>query len=353
VEVVSPRTGGNFNPPAIYRREAPGVVTVTSVFPGPGGGLFGRGAQQGVGSGFVVSSDGEIATNAHVVTNGTGASIHKADQVFVDFADGNKVPARIVGYDPNADVALLRVKPDGLTLRPLPLGSSSHIVVGAPVAAIGSPFDEPQSLSVGVISATDRSIDSLTGFQIAGALQTDAAINHGNSGGPLVDAQGRVIGINSQIDSSSGGGSGVGFAVPVDTVKRSLAQLRASGHVRYAYLGVSTAGVFPQLAKRYHLPVTQGAYVQNVSHGGPAAAAGIRGGDRTVTFQARPYRVGGDIITAVGGVQVHRDSDLAQLVTRFVPGQHVTLTIWHGAHRRMVQVKLGTRPLATAPLRLP
>ncbi|HEV3228991.1 MAG TPA: trypsin-like peptidase domain-containing protein, partial [Solirubrobacteraceae bacterium] len=216
VEVVSPKTGGGFSPAGIYRREAPGVVTVTSVFAGSGGGLFGGGAQQGVGSGFVIGGGGEIATNAHVVTNGTGPSIHKADQVFVDFADGNEVPARIVGYDPNADVALLHVKPAGLTLRPLPLGSSAHVVVGSPVAAIGSPFDEPQSLSVGVISATGRSIASLTGFQIAGALQTDAAINHGNSGGPLVDAQGRVIGINSQIDSSSGGGSGVGFAVPSD-----------------------------------------------------------------------------------------------------------------------------------------
>ena len=354
VEVLSPpRAGSAFNAAAIYRREAPGVVTVTSIFRGGGGALFGGGAQEGVGSGFVVSGDGGIVTNAHVVTNGTGPAIHKADQVYVDFADGNEVPARIVGFDPNADVALLHIKPAGLTLRPLPLGSSANLVVGAPVAAIGSPFDEPQSLSVGVISATDRSIDSLTGFQISGAIQTDAAINHGNSGGPLVDAQGRVLGINSQIDSSSGGGEGVGFAVPIDTIKRSLAQLRSNGMVRYAYLGVSTVPVFPQLAAKYGLPVARGAYVQTVRSGGPAAAAGIKAGTHTVTFQARQYRIGGDIITAVAGHPLHRDTDLALQIGRFNPGQNVAITLWRGGQRKTVQVKLGNRPTNTRPTGLP
>ncbi|HSD80202.1 MAG TPA: trypsin-like peptidase domain-containing protein, partial [Solirubrobacteraceae bacterium] len=228
------RGATRFDPAAIYRRESPGVVTVISA------GLQGDpAATGGLGSGFVVSGAGEIATNAHVVTSGTGRAIRAADRVYVRFKDRNQVPARIVGFDPFADVALLRVDPAGLTLRPLPLGSTRDLVVGSPVAAIGSPFGEEQSLSVGVISATDRSIESLTGFATTGAVQTDAAVNKGNSGGPLLDAGGRVLGINSQIRTDTGEGSGVGFAVPVDVVRRSLQQLRRDGRVRYAYLGVA------------------------------------------------------------------------------------------------------------------
>ena len=175
----------------------------------------------GQGSGFVLDDRGYIATNAHVVTAETNDA-ERAEQVFVEFSDGNRVPAEIVGTDPNADVALLKVDPDGLSLTPLPLGHSEAIDVGQPVAAIGSPFGERQSLSVGVVSAIDRNIQSLTRFGIGNAIQTDAAINPGNSGGPLLDARGRVIGINAQIKSQSGGGEGVGFAIPVDTVSRSL-----------------------------------------------------------------------------------------------------------------------------------
>ena len=181
---------------------------------------------EGVGSGFVVSPSGEIATNAHVVTSGTGAAIRPAGEVFVGFADHNQVPARIVGFDPFTDVALLKIDPAALHLHPLELGSSRDLRVGAPVVAIGSPFGEDRSLSAGIISATGRSIQSLTGFATTGAIQTDAAVNQGNSGGPLLDADGRVVGINSQIESPSGAGSGVGFAVPVDAVRRSLHQLR-------------------------------------------------------------------------------------------------------------------------------
>jgi S1-C subfamily serine protease len=230
VEVVKGADpSGRFDPQAIYRRDSPGVVTILSAF-GQGDGAGEEGS--GLGSGFVVSDAGEIATNAHVVTTGEGASIRKAGEVFVRFADRNQVSGRIVGFDPFSDVALVKVDPSGLTLRPLPLGSAEDVAVGAPVAAIGSPFGEERSLSVGVISATDRAIESLTGFQTSGALQTDAAINSGNSGGPLLDAGGRVLGINSQIRSSSGSGSGVGFAVPVDVVRRSLDQLRETGSVR-------------------------------------------------------------------------------------------------------------------------
>src|SRR3954467_13959373 len=291
-----------FDPRTIYRNEAPGVVTVISLFGGQGLdsvlGSDGGGDSGGVGSGFVVSRNGEIATNAHVVTTGEGDQIRGASQVYVEFADGNQVEAKIMGHDPNADIALLKVDPKGLTLRPLPIGRSDGVQVGTPVAAIGSPFGEKQSLSVGVVSAVDRAIGSPPRFQISGAIQTDAAINPGNSGGPLVDRQGRVIGLNQQIKSQSGGGEGVGFAVPIDLAKRSVAQLRAHGRVEYAYIGVASAEVYPQLADRFDLPVGRGVWVQDATSGGPAAKAAVRGGSGRTTFQAQPFRTGGDVIVS-------------------------------------------------------
>ena len=325
---------GAFDPARIYKAEASGVVTVTSVF----------GDAKALGTGFVVSRNGDVATNAHVVTNGQGAG-RQADEVYVQFADGNQVPAKIIGTDPNSDVALLRVDPKGLRLRVLPLGSSNDLKVGAPVAAIGSPFDEPQSLSVGVISALNRSIESLTGFSIAGAIQTDAAINHGNSGGPLLDGRGRVLGINAQIQTSTGDGSGVGFAVPADTVRRSLTQLRRDGRARYAYLGVASVAVYPQLASRFDLPVRSGAWIQDVTADGPAQRAHLKSGGETERFQARAFRTGGDVVTAVQGRPVHAESDLAKALLDYEPGDTVTLEVRRGGERKQVRVKLGERPL--------
>jgi S1-C subfamily serine protease len=332
------QTGRAFDPSSIYRRESPGVVTIISTGLGGGG-------QSGLGSGFVISGTGEIATNAHVVTSGEGAAIRKADQVFVRFKDDNQVPARIVGFDPFSDVALLKVDPAGLTLRPLPLGSAGDLSVGAPVAAIGSPFGEDQSLSIGVISALDRSIESLTGFATVGAIQTDAAINHGNSGGPLLDARGRVLGINAQIQTTSGEGSGVGFAVSVDTVKRSLAQLRRDGRARYAYLGVATSPVYPQLAQNFHLPVQHGAWVQSVTPGGPSDRAGLRAGGSTERFQDSQYRVGGDVIVALGGHPVREEDDVAKALVGLAPGTDVDVQVMRDGKRRDLRVKLGERPL--------
>jgi 2-alkenal reductase len=348
VEVLEGADGGqpgagSFNPSSIYRRESPGVVTIISTglaaSGAPGGG------DSGLGSGFVISGTGEIATNAHVVTSGEGAAIHKADQVFVRFKDDNQVPAKIVGFDPFSDVALLRVDPAGLTLRPLPLGSARDLAVGSPVAAIGSPFGEDQSLSVGVISALDRSIESLTGFATVGAIQTDAAINHGNSGGPLLDARGRVLGINAQIQTTSGDGTGVGFAVSVDTVKRSLSQLRRDGKARYSYLGVTTAPVFPQLAKQFKLSVDHGAWVQAVSPGGPSDRAGLKAGDHRERFQDSGYVVGGDVIVSVGGHEVREADDVAKALVQLAPGTQVDLDVVRGGQRKTLRVKLGERPL--------
>jgi S1-C subfamily serine protease len=349
VEAVSPARSGRFDPAAIYRREASGVVTILSVL---GGGTPGH-RQGAEGSGFVISGHGEVATNAHVVTDGTGPSIHPAKEVYVQFEDGNEVPAHVVGFDPDADVALLRVDPAGLTLRSLPLGSSASLVVGSPVAAIGSPFGEAQSLSVGVISATGRSIDSLTGFQIEGAIQTDAAINHGNSGGPLIDARGEVVGINSQIAPSSSGGQGVGFAVPVDMARRSLDQLRRSGRVSYAYLGISSASVYPQLARRFGIGVAHGAWIQRIVPGGPGQGAGLQGGSGASVFQAETYRTGGDVISRLDSHPIDKADDLGLVLGGYSPGQRITLEIWRGGQRRTVKVKLGERPRDTSPRSLP
>jgi S1-C subfamily serine protease len=340
-----------FDPQSIFEREGQGVVTVVSLF---GTGtlesiLSGGDGGGGVGSGFVLNGDGEIATNAHVVTTGEANEIRRAREVYVEFADGNRVPAKILGQDPNADVALLKVDPEGLTLRPLPLGSSADVQVGEPVAAVGSPFGEKQSLSVGVVSAVDRDIQSLNGrFAIPGAIQTDAAINPGNSGGPLVDAGGKVIGINQQIKSRSGGGEGVGFAVPVDVVKRSLGALRETGSADYAYLGVSSVPLFPQLVERFDLPVDKGAWVQEVSPGGPAERAGIRGGRGDVRFQVETYAQGGDIITKVEGKPILDANDLSAVVAQFAPGQEVTVEVHRGGETKELKVKLGERPLTAA-----
>lgn len=333
-----------FDPAGIYRREAPGIVTVLST------GLSGRAGASGLGSGFVVSAEGEVATNAHVVTSGEGKAIRPAKRVYVKFSDGNQVPADVRGFDPFADVALLKVDPEGLKLRPLPLGSTRDLVVGAPVAAIGSPFGEEQSLSVGVISATERSIQSLTGFATSGAIQTDAAINQGNSGGPLLAADGTVLGINSQIRTESGDGSGVGFAVGVDTVKRSLDQIRATGKVRYAYLGISSSGLFPQLVEEFDLGTQRGSWVQTVTPGGPADEAGIRAGDERKVFQDQPYQTGGDVIVAVDGRRIREEDDLSVALAAKQPGEVAQIAVIREGRRQVVAVELGDRPLM-APAR--
>jgi S1-C subfamily serine protease len=342
---TSPASAAGFNAGAIYQRDAPGVVTVISVFPGAA--ASGSALQ---GSGFVISTSGNIVTNAHVVTTAVAGSLRRASSVYVQFSDGNEVPARIVGADPNADVALLHINPAGLSMRMLALGASASLSVGAPVAALGSPFGEAGSMSVVVISATNRSIQSLNGtnvgnaFAIPGAIQTDAAINHGNSGGPLVNAGGAVIGINTQIASSTGGGEGVGFAVPIDTVKRSLAQLSAHGSVAYPYVGVSSVDLFPQLARRLHLGATHGAFVQTVAPGGPAAKAGLRGGTSKFEFDAAQYSMGGDVITKLDGRSLTLGYDLSDAIAPLAPGQVVTLEVWRGGVPRQVKLTLGTRP---------
>jgi S1-C subfamily serine protease len=346
VQVVEGLGGKNgFDPTTIYERLSPGVVTITSLFSNSENLqdiLEGGGAGQG--SGFVLDDRGYIATNAHVVTNGTGSRLTNAKEVFVQFEDGNQVGAEIVGYDPNADVGVIKVDPKGLELVPLSLGRTSNVRVGEPVAAIGSPFGEQGSLSIGVVSAKNRTIEALTDFSISDAIQTDAAVNRGNSGGPLLDAQGRVIGINSQIRSAGGGSVGVGFAISIDNVRRSIDQIRSGGKASYAYIGISSQNLYPQLAKKLDVPVEEGALIADVVKDGPADRAGIKGGGREIRFQASLVKLGGDVITKVNGRRVTRENDFSEQITRFEPGDTISLELYRGNERRTARVTLGERP---------
>jgi S1-C subfamily serine protease len=350
--VVVEAADGAFDSQTIYENASPGVVTVTSVFDASGSTpdiLGGRGGA-GQGSGFVISDDGEIVTNAHVVTDAASTGeqtgpLNAADEVFIQFVDRNQVEAEIIGFDPFADVALLKVDPDGLDLHPLPLGSENDVEVGQGVAAIGSPFGQQQSLSVGIVSASDRSIESLTDFNIEGAIQTDASINPGNSGGPLLDAAGEVVGINQQIRTSSGGNEGVGFAVPIDLAERSIEELREDGEVSYAYAGVSTQQVYPQLAERLGLSVDSGAIVADVVSGSPADEAGLRAGQGVIEFQGNPETPdGGDVITAVDGEEIVDAGDLPRIIALRDPGETVTLEVIRDGDTEEIELTLGERP---------
>jgi S1-C subfamily serine protease len=348
--VVVQAENGAFDARSIYESSSPGVVTVISVFGDSSPSIFGGGGSgAGQGSGFVISKDGEILTNAHVVTDAetTGTPtrpLHEANEIYVQFADHNQVEAKVVGFDPFADVALLKVDPEGIDMHPLALGSEGDVTVGEPVAAIGSPFGQNQSLSVGVVSATDRSIDSLTDFGIDGAIQTDASINPGNSGGPLLDADGKVVGINQQIQTSSGGNEGVGFAVPIDLAERSVDQLRDDGEVSYAYAGVTTQPLYPQLADRLGIDADTGALVSRVEPGSPADDAGLQAGDDQIRFQGQEVDAGGDVITAVNGEKIVENSDLPRIVSRLNAGDKVTLDVIRDGEQQQIEITLGERP---------
>ncbi len=333
-EVIVEAAATGFDAARVYREALPGVVTIRSLFPGGGA----------EGSGFVYNGDGEIVTNAHVVTDESTGSRVPAEEVFVEFPNRNVVDAEIVGFDPFADVALLKVDPKGLDLHPLQLGDDSEISVGEPVAAIGSPFGEQSSLSVGVVSAVNRSVKSLTEFQIEGAIQTDASINPGNSGGPLLDSRARVLGINQQIETSSGANDGVGFAVPMTAIKRSVAELEEDGSVEYAYIGVQSQALYPQLAEKLGLDTTFGGLLSQVVAGGPAEKAGLKGGTGSLKFQAGEYTTGGDVILQIEGHDVIEPDDLARLIATRKPGETVTMTVLHDGKKKDVKVTLGKRP---------
>jgi 2-alkenal reductase len=345
-DAAKPLVGNGFDASELYRKRAAGVVTIYALFGNEGD--ANAGASQG--SGFVVSEDGYILTNSHVVTTAGEAATSDdavaADRVYVQFRDGERVPAQIVGWDVFDDVGLLKVNPADHPVSPVPLGDSASVVVGEPVAAIGSPFGQESSLSVGVVSATQRSTPSLTsGFNLVDAIQTDAPINRGNSGGPMFNADGKVIGINAQIRSESGTAEGVGFAIPINAARRSMEQLIANGEVRYAWLGVTTQTVTPRLAEHFGFPREQGAAVQSVASGSPADRAGLRGGSEQAQFDGLAFCPGGDLIVALDGEPVRSAEDVVRAVNqqRF-PGEQIRLTVLRGSERLELTVTLGERP---------
>jgi len=348
VVVAKPLAGNGFAPAQIYRARSAGVVTIYSTFGAPGS----AGASSGLGSGFVVGRDGTILTSAHVITtagHSDGTAATAARTIYVGFSDGDRVPARIVGYDLYDDVGVIRVASKLHPVSPVPLGDSSRVVVGEPVAAIGSPFGNADSLSVGVVSAIHRSIPSITtNYDLVDAIQTDAPINHGNSGGPLFDARGRVIGINAQIRSTgdSSGFEGVGFAVPIDSARRSLQQLVRTGKVTYAYVGITTEDLTPSIAKTFGYAAKRGALIDSFAPGQSAGRnAGLRAAARVVAFQGQAVHVGGDAIVAIDGFPVTSAEDVVRIVAdRLAPGQTAVFTVVRGPRRLMVPVKLDTRP---------
>jgi S1-C subfamily serine protease len=336
-DLVNPKKGA-LTPREIYKRDAPGVVFITAAVTQDASPFAPEQRGESTGSGFVIGKGGSIVTNAHVVEG--------ARSVSVRFGDSKIKRARVAGRDPSTDIALLLVDPDGLDLHPLELGASKGVQVGDPTVAIGNPFGLDRTLTTGVVSALQREIPSLQpGFSISNVIQTDAAINPGNSGGPLIDARGRVIGVNSQIETGGGGRGniGIGFAVPIDTAKAVIPQLRKSGGVQRAYLGVSTRTVDHSL-DGLNLASPDGALVETVRSGSPAARAGLRGGSHLRKLGGDTVRVGGDIIKSVDGKKVRTNDDVATYIADHRPGDRVGLEIIRDGTRRTVSVKLGRRP---------
>jgi S1-C subfamily serine protease len=340
---VSPGSAKGLTVNDIYRKDSPGVAFIQATQapqqPSPFNPFGSGGGGTATGSGFVIDRSGHVLTNAHVV-NG-------AQKITVQLGTDNgssPVPAQVVGKDESTDLALLKINVPSDQLHPLVLGDSTGVMVGDPVVAIGNPFALDRTATAGIVSALQRQIKAPSGFTIDNVIQTDAAINPGNSGGPLIDAAGRVIGINSQIESQSGGNVGIGFAVPINTARDVVDQLLQTGQVQHAYLGISGADVTTQLAGVLNLPVKQGALVQSVQNGSPAGKAGVRGGSATVSIAGQQIQAGGDIITAVDGKAVSGMDDVVTAVGAKKPGDQVELSLNHGGTTRTVTVTLADRP---------
>lgn len=290
---------------------------------------------EGAGSGFVIDSRGYILTNFHVVQD--------AQSIEVVLGDQSRYPAKFVGADQRNDVALVKVEPKGKPLFALTLGDSSKLQVGQKVLAIGNPFGFQSTLTTGVVSALGRTVQTSQTTYIDEAIQTDAAINRGNSGGPLIDSHGEVIGINSAIYTPSGTTAGIGFAIPVNTAKRIAHDLMTEGRVRQAFFGTRTLEVGGGLAEALDLPVQDGLMIEEVTKGGPAAAAGLHGGDREVMAGMRRIVIGGDVIVAIDGQKIATQFDMNVVLNRKRPGDTVTVTIYRGGKKMEVAVKLGER----------
>jgi S1-C subfamily serine protease len=320
----------------IYEQAGPGVVQVTSTELGSSIPFFGSSPSTSLGSGFVFDKSGHIVTNFHVIDG--------ADEVEVNFSGDDRVPATVVGSDPSTDIAVLRIDAQARALTPLPLGNSDAVRVGDAVVAIGNPFGLERTVTSGIVSALQREITAPNGFTIDRVIQTDAPINTGNSGGPLLNADSAVIGVNSQIESSSGGNVGIGFAVPINTVKDVVAQILESGKVEHAYLGVTMQAVDERLVETVRLPVEQGVLIVEVVEGSPADEAGLQGGTQQVIVDGTSYLLGGDIVLMADNQSVATPDDLRSLIVAKEPGDTMTLEIQRGDSQRTVSVTLGRQP---------
>ncbi|HET6476025.1 MAG TPA: trypsin-like peptidase domain-containing protein [Thermoleophilia bacterium] len=338
-------TTGDLSPDQIYENVSGGVVMVLSDFGGSGAGQFGQTqSTRALGTGFVVDGEGYILTNAHVVDE----SGQRASSVTVVFNKGGsetqRVPGELVGVDVGSDVAVIKVDPGKVDLKALPLGDSDKVVVGEPVVAIGNPLGYDFSITAGIVSATGRSLQAPNGQTIPNGIQTDAAINQGNSGGPLINDQGRVIGINEQIASQGGGNDGLGFAVPINTAIRSLEQIKANGEVQYAWMGVGLQTLTSDIAGMFNMTNQGGALVEQVSPDSPADKAGIQGGDQTVTVQGEPFTIGGDVIVKVDDTEIKTADDLIAYLGTKKPGDTVKVTVDRDGKTQEIPVTLAKRP---------
>jgi S1-C subfamily serine protease len=337
--------GGRMSIGEIYKRAAPGVVQITSTTSGSSSSLFGdqfnSPPQQALGSGFVLDKAGHIVTNYHVVEG--------ASDIKVSFSNQDTVTATVVGSDPSTDISVLRVQAPANALTPLPLGNSDRVQVGDQVVAIGNPFGLARTATAGIISALQRNITSPNEFTIDHVLQTDAPINHGNSGGPLLNTSGQVIGVNSQIETGdpTGGATGnvgIGFAVPSNTVKNVVAQLLSTGKVDHAFLGITGQSITSDLAQTYKLPVDAGVLVVKVRKGSGASNAGLKAGKTQVVVAGETYVLGGDIIVSVDGNPISTIEQLRDAVASHQSGDKVTLQIYRDAKKTSVHVTLGRQP---------
>lgn len=337
--VAAPRpalsTTGAMSVNEIYERAAPGVVQITST---PGSTGSGLSPQPALGSGFVLDKAGHIVTNYHV--------IQWADQIRVSFSNRDTVEAQLVGTDPSTDLAVLRVETSASGLKPLPLGDSDRVEVGDQVVAIGNPFGLDRTATAGIVSALQRLITAPNQFTIEHVIQTDAPINHGNSGGPLLNARGEVIGVTTQIETGgvTSGNVGIGFAVPSNTVKDVVAQILRTGRVDRSYLGISGQAVSSDVADKYNLPVEKGVLVESVTNGSGADKAGLQSGETQVVVAGETYILGGDIIVAFDGEKISSIEQLRDAIAAHKPGDKVKLAIYRDRKKTGVTVTLGRQP---------
>jgi len=331
----------------IYRHWAPGVVQITSTrtVTAPQDSFFGtpfapqKEQEESLGSGFVIDKAGHIVTNYHVIEG--------AKTVQVSFSNGDNVRANVVGSDPSTDIAVLQVHAHSRALTPLVWGNSDTADVGDSVVAIGNPFGYTRTATAGIISAVDRPLTSPNNFPIEHAIQTDAALNHGNSGGPLLDTRGEVIGVNSQISTGSTGEQGnlgIGFAIPSNAVKSVVAQLIESGHVEHAFLGVRVQALTADIAHLFRLPVDHGLLVAHVQPDTGAARAGLKGPEKQVVVAGVSWPLGGDIIVGADGVAIRSESKLIDVIASHKPGDTIALVVYRGSTKHTIEVKLGRQP---------